>query len=267
MKRDGSKGMSRDAELEYLRERVKELESVSLELRKSGEEVLRVKESLAKAQEVAHLGNWDWDIINNTLYWSDEIYRIFGLKPQEFGATYETFLEAVHPDDRDMVTTGVNKALEENVEYSLDHRVVLSDGTVRWVHEQAVVSLSEDNCPISMVGTVQDITVQYEAEEKVRFLSTLPEENPNPVFRVDLSGVLIFANPSSFSVLKGKEFKVGKKVDKKWLDLVNEAYKSGIVKTVESKLGDKYFLFYVTPVEGGGYVNIYGLDVTSRKLA
>ncbi|MCK5237034.1 MAG: EAL domain-containing protein, partial [Deltaproteobacteria bacterium] len=49
--------------------------------------------------------------------------------------------------------------------------------------------------------------------------------------------------------------------------LVNEAYKSGIVKTVESKLGDKYFLFYVTPVEGGGYVNIYGLDVTSRKLA
>ncbi|MBI5344884.1 MAG: PAS domain-containing protein, partial [Deltaproteobacteria bacterium] len=66
---------------------------------------------LAEAQRIAHLGNWDWDIANNTLWWSDEIYRIFGLKPRQFGATYEAFRDSVHPDDRDFVKQEVFDAL------------------------------------------------------------------------------------------------------------------------------------------------------------
>ena len=60
---------------------------------------------------MAHLGNWDRNIITNELHWSDEIYRIFGFKPKEFGVTYDAFLSYIHPDDRDYVDNAVKKAL------------------------------------------------------------------------------------------------------------------------------------------------------------
>ncbi|NVM02077.1 MAG: GAF domain-containing protein [Candidatus Helarchaeota archaeon] len=116
------------------------------------------KETLLEAQKIAHIGNWNWNIITNELAWSDEIYRIFGLAPQEFGATYEAFLNSVHPDDREFVTKSVNKALNNKKPYSIDHRIVLPDGTHRIVHELAEVTFNKDDKPIRMLGTVQDIT-------------------------------------------------------------------------------------------------------------
>ena len=81
-----------------------------IEERKAAVDALRrVRDSLAEAQRIAHIGNWDWDIVDNKLYWSDEIYRIFGLKPQEFGATYEAFLRSVHPEDREQVERAVDR--------------------------------------------------------------------------------------------------------------------------------------------------------------
>ena len=135
--------------------------------RKRTEEALRKSEaSLVEAQRIAHLGNWDWDITNNELRWSDEIYRIFGLAPQQFGATYEAFLNSVHPDDRELVTESVNEALYESKPYSVDHRIVLPDGSERVVHEQAEVLRDESGRAIRMVGTIQDITERKRVEEE-----------------------------------------------------------------------------------------------------
>ncbi|MFQ5545875.1 MAG: PAS domain S-box protein, partial [Acidiferrobacterales bacterium] len=135
--------------------------------RKLANDALRKSEaSLALAQRIAHLGNWDWDIVKNELYWSDEIYRIFGLKPREFGATYEAFLDCVHPDDREFVEQSVNDVLYENKPYSIEHRIVLPDGTERIVQEQAEATFNEAGEAIRMVGTVQDITEHKHAEEE-----------------------------------------------------------------------------------------------------
>lgn len=123
--------------------------------------------SLAEAQRIAHIGNWEWNIATNELVWSDEVYRVFGLKPQEFGATYEAFLKTVHPDDREFVTQSVDEALKENRPYSIDHRMVLPDGTERFVHEQAKVFLDDSGKSVRMIGTVQDITERKEAEYKI----------------------------------------------------------------------------------------------------
>jgi PAS domain S-box-containing protein len=155
--------------------------------RKKIEEELEIKkQSLAEAQRIAHLGNWDWNIVTNELYWSDEIYRIFGLTPQEFGATYEAFLDTVHPEDRQLVESSVDAALKEDKPYSIDHRIVLPDGLERIVHEQAEVIRDEAGQAIQMTGTVHDITERKKAEEDRRQL----REELTHVSRVTTIGTL-----------------------------------------------------------------------------
>ncbi|MFZ5906669.1 MAG: PAS domain S-box protein [Nitrospirota bacterium] len=136
--------------------------------RKKAQEALRASEErLAEAQKIAHLGNWDWDIRTNELYWSEEIYSIFGLTPGQFASTYDAFLSSVHPDDRQLVNSSVNEALY-GAPYSIDHRIVLPDGSIRHVHEQAKVLFGESGEPVRMIGTVQDITVRKEAEKALQ---------------------------------------------------------------------------------------------------
>jgi PAS domain S-box-containing protein len=154
--------------------------------RKEMECLLRKSQSnLAEAQRLARLGSWEWNIETNDLFWSDEIYRIFGLTPGEFGANYEAFLDAVHPDDREYVTTSVDEALKNNREYNIEHRVVKKGGEMRIVNERAEVTFNDNGKAIRMIGTVQDITEQKEAEEALRnaleevekLKSRLQEEN------------------------------------------------------------------------------------------
>ncbi|SDL40531.1 PAS domain S-box-containing protein [Maridesulfovibrio ferrireducens] len=127
------------------------------------EHLLLVKEltegevRLSEAQRLAHLGCWEWDIVKGTLWWSDEVYRIFGLQPDQLKMTYELFLQAVHPDDRQYVQSSIDLALVENNPYSIEHRIVLPDGKIKTVHERGKVT-RDDETPVYMMGTVQDIS-------------------------------------------------------------------------------------------------------------
>ena len=135
-------------------------------------QALRVSEErLSQAQAIASIGNWEWNIITNELHWSSEIYRIFGYKQEEFTANFDTFMESVHREDRGIVDRAIREALDQNKPYSIDHRIVLPDGKVRVVHEQALVDIDQEGKPHSMHGTVQDITERVEAEEKIRELA------------------------------------------------------------------------------------------------
>jgi two-component system, cell cycle sensor histidine kinase and response regulator CckA len=142
------------AQEERIAERTREL----AELKHAEEALRRSESSLREAQRIAHLGNWDWNVVTNELRWSNEIYQIFGLTPREFRATYEAFLERVHPEDREMVQQAVRQSLEAGKLYSLDHRVLRPDGEIRIVHEQAELLRDDTGNVIGMVGTVQDIT-------------------------------------------------------------------------------------------------------------
>jgi PAS domain S-box-containing protein/putative nucleotidyltransferase with HDIG domain len=133
--------------------------------------VQRSEASLAAAQQIAHLGNWDWNILTGELIWSDEIYRIFGLTPQQFGATYEAFLDSVHPEDRDHVVRAVNMAVAGEKDYELDHRIFRPDGSERIVHEIGDVRFDKAGEPQRMIGTVQDVTELRQAEKETRRLN------------------------------------------------------------------------------------------------
>ena len=143
---------------------------------KAGEALRRSEASLANAQRIAHIGSWDWNIVTNELRWSDEIYRIFGVAPQEFGATYDAFIGFVHPDDRELVAKAVDETLSGKKAYSIDHRIVLRDGAEKIVHEQGEVIFDESGRAVEMSGTVQDITGRKRAEEEVRKLNTELEQ-------------------------------------------------------------------------------------------
>ncbi|MCX6074320.1 MAG: diguanylate cyclase [Campylobacterales bacterium] len=167
-------------------------------LRNREDELARISESLNRAQKIAHLGNWEWDIKRNALWWSDEIYRIFGLKPQEFKATYDEFLDRVYPDDRETVQEAVTYALTHNTPYHVIHRIITVDESVRYVLEEGELQNDDFGNPLKMLGVVHDITEQIhtqeilsESESKYRHLV---ENSMIGVYRADLSGNILYAN-------------------------------------------------------------------------
>jgi PAS domain S-box-containing protein len=144
------------------------LTTEDISARKESEVALkRSEETLIRAQSIAKLGNWDWDILTGELLWSDEIFRIFGLAPHQFEATYEAFLEHVHPDDRNTVTSAVDASVKDGRPYELEHRVVQPSGEERNVREQGVVYYDDEGKPVRMIGIIQDITESKKAESEL----------------------------------------------------------------------------------------------------
>jgi len=145
--------------------------------RKQAEEALKESEaSLAKAQQIAHLGNWDWWIQTEELRWSAEIYRIFGLTPQTDEATSAAFDQALHPDDREAIKGAIDHALAGEQSYNIDHRIIRPTGEIRIVHEQAEVIFDETGTLVRMIGTVQDITERKQLEARLAAIYQLGQE-------------------------------------------------------------------------------------------
>ncbi|MBI3803020.1 MAG: PAS domain S-box protein [Nitrospirae bacterium] len=137
--------------------------------RKQGEERLKKSEAqLAAAQEIAHSGSWDWDFSTGQITWSDELYRIYGLKPREIGITYELFLEYSHPDDVERIKQVVGKIRQDRQPFSYDYRIVRPDGMIRIIHSRGEVVCNAAGTPIQMIGMVQDVTEQRQAEEALQ---------------------------------------------------------------------------------------------------
>ncbi len=137
---------------------------------------------LLEAQQLAHIGSWEWEVKENRIQWSDELFRIFGLDPQEFETDYESYLRYTHPEDKEKVNRVVNQALKDHQPYNFLHRVVHPDDQVRIVSATGQVFTDNSGNINRMSGTVQDITEQkrYETELKEseeRFLKIF-DNNP-----------------------------------------------------------------------------------------
>ncbi|MCW9057866.1 MAG: response regulator [Gammaproteobacteria bacterium] len=126
---------------------------------KQSEVALRASEErLRRSQIYANIGTWDWNIQTGELYWSERIGPLFGYPEGDLETSYENFLNAVHPDDRQAVLDAVQDCIEKGAEYKLEHRCVWPDGTVRWLLEKGDVVRDPQGKPLHMLGVVQDIT-------------------------------------------------------------------------------------------------------------
>lgn len=168
---------------------------VDITSRIEAEAALRKSEArLAGAQRIAKLGNWSWDIATGRLEWSEEIYRIFGVDSAETQPTYEMFQESVHPGDRQAVANAVEEALEGGKPYSIEHRIILPDGSERHVHERGEVQRDEFGNPSGMVGTVQDVTEIKSYERHIELSTSVFENIAEGVIVTDTEGTIQFVN-------------------------------------------------------------------------
>ena len=169
--------------------------------RKQAEQELREGEAkLAEAQQLAHIGSWQWEIVADELTWSAELYRIFGLDPKSFGASYDAFLESVAPEDREFVNRTLAKALIEHDPFEFHHRVVRADGTTRIVHCRGEVVTGENGDPVELRGTAQDVTESREAEEALAESEAryrlMANNSTDVIATSDRTGVLTYVSPS-----------------------------------------------------------------------
>ncbi len=194
------------------------------------------EQRLKEAQRIAHMGNWDLYIDTDELFWSDETYRIFDCEPQEFKATYEAFLEFVHPDDREMVNSAYLKSLQTKTGYEIEHRVLTKTNQIKFVREKCSTTFNEQGKPLSSFGIVIDITEQKKAEQELVVAKEKAEEsdrlksaflaNMSHEIRTPMNGIIGFADLLKKPGLKGETqqayIEIIEKSGKRMLNIIND---------------------------------------------
>lgn len=124
-------------------------------------------ELLKRAQQIGKIGHWHFNVKDNTLIWSNEIYRIFALQPNEFKATYKTFLNMVHKDDREVVNQTYASILKTKESYEFVYRIQDQNDNIKYVREKCQTEFDPEGKPIYSLGTIQDITELKKAEDEL----------------------------------------------------------------------------------------------------
>jgi PAS domain S-box-containing protein len=150
--------------------------TTDIEDRKRAEEALQLvssdlqdsKAKLEEAQRIAHVGYWEWDLTSNRVIWSDETYRIYGLRPQEYPIDIAVVRKMIHPEDLELVFRVAEEGVRGGVRTDVEHRIIRPSGEQRTVHSQGDVKKDASGRPCQMFGTVQDITDRKRAEEALQ---------------------------------------------------------------------------------------------------
>jgi diguanylate cyclase (GGDEF)-like protein/PAS domain S-box-containing protein len=141
---------------------------VDVRLLRAAEARIRASETaLKEAQQLAQLGSWSWDLTSGEVTWSQELYRILGLPPEERNASFEMFRRLLHPDDRQRVLELVERARTAGTGFECEHRVVRPDGAVRVLQARGEVHVDGAGRAATMVGTAQDVTQRKQLEEQL----------------------------------------------------------------------------------------------------
>lgn len=162
----------------------------------------RQKDDLKKAQKLASLGHWELNLVKNELYWSDEVYRIFGLTPQEFDATYEAFLKYVHPDDQDLLINAYAESIKNKSQYHILHRVITEQGVIKYVEEDCTHEVDSDGNVVRSIGTVHDVTQRVENEKSLELASSVFKYSSDAIVITDRENTIVTVN-KAFENLTG----------------------------------------------------------------
>ncbi len=189
--------------LEFEGRRAEIVLAVDVTEQQAAEAALRKQtDQLVKAQRIAHLGSWELDIPANVLTWSDEVFRIFGIPPEESAGTYEAFLARVHPDDRATMASAQARVLAGLGPLEVEHRIIHPDGSIRHVVERGELVRDDQGVASALSGTIQDITERKQTEVELmeseeRFRSLLQSVPSVAIQGYALDGAVQYWNEAS----------------------------------------------------------------------
>ncbi|MCP4580789.1 MAG: PAS domain S-box protein [candidate division Zixibacteria bacterium] len=259
--------------------------------RKQAQKALLNSEAhLNLAQEVAHIGSWDWNLETNMHYWSDEIYPIYGLETHEHDATLEIIWDLIHPDDNDFVGKTVEAAREQGTPYNIEYRIILPNGKIRFLNGIGRPVRDKTGKVIRLYGTSQDITKRKQAEEALReseVKHSIVIEHSNEMFYIhDAQRQVSYVSPQCLQIFgySPEEMKVkwtslltDHPMNQQCFELTDKALKTGKKQKIYSievkrKDGEKILIEVDESPLNDGNGKIIGLtgavrDVTERKQA
>jgi diguanylate cyclase (GGDEF)-like protein/PAS domain S-box-containing protein len=148
------------------------------------------------SQQVGGIGTWEWNIKTNDLLWSEQVPRLLGYLTSKLDTTYENFLNAIHPDDREQVVTAINNCIEFGAEYNIDHRVIWPDGHICWLNEKGNIIRDNNGDAVSMLGVVIDITERKLNAEKLLLSSRVFSDTHEGITITDSNKLIVDVNPA-----------------------------------------------------------------------
>ncbi|MBA3946331.1 MAG: PAS domain S-box protein [Herpetosiphonaceae bacterium] len=252
------------------------------------DDLRRSEARLVEAQRVARLGSWARDLTTGRITWSDELYHVFGVTPQAFGATLEAFLAFVHPDDRPLLEAMLAGIVVDHQPFHIDYRIVRQDGEVRVMSERGELVLNDQGRAQYLVGTTQDITERAHAEEALRLRDQAIAATTNGIILTDATAPdnpIIIVNPAFLQITGYSErdilgrncrFLQGPATDPATVALLRSAISQEQPVTVEilnyHKDGTTFWnALSIAPMHDvwGRLTNFVGIqqDITARKQA
>jgi len=229
----------------------------------------KAEERLRRALDAACEGIWDWDMGSGEAFISPYCYEMLGYEPEEMPAHHRSLLRLLHPDDSETVKQLLNEYLtckREQGESAL--RILSKTGEYRWIRLKGkIIERDSGGLPLRMTGTAVDVTDQKQAEILIESLSRFPDESPSPILRVANDGSITYANRASDPWLTAWKCQTGSVLPDHLRALVLDSLASGSKTQTEIAVGDMTFSLEIMPFRGGRYADIYGLDISRRKLS
>lgn len=170
---------------------------------KKAEEALRESEAkLKEAQKIAQIGHWELNFVTNKLTWSEEVYNIYEVDPEQFETSFDAIFNLLLPKDKEKIDREHAEAVVKKSGLDDIHRFSFPDGRTKYVHETSRNFYDEEGKLARTVGTVQDLTSRWLTEERLRQLSLVVEQSPVSVIITDANGSITYVNPK-FTELTG----------------------------------------------------------------
>ncbi|MBD2362183.1 PAS domain-containing protein [Anabaena minutissima FACHB-250] len=203
--------------------------------RKQAEVALRESEQrLQIALSASSTGIWDWNLKTNEVIWSESMFPLFDVNPDKFEGKFESFLNFVHPEDREFVAHSMTRAIDEQAICDIEFRVVWADGTVHWANGKGKVFYDKNSQPLRMIGAHQDITARKQAEQIMREQAALIDIATDAIFVRDLEKRILFWSRGAENLYgwTAKE-SLGKKADELFCRGLSSQLAIGMQETIE----------------------------------
>ena len=264
MPRKSSKGKRQTPESKPKR-LVKRRASSPAASRKASIKKIATEKRLSLALEAARMGIWDYDLATNTIQWSEHVHKLLGLKKDDFDGTLETYMNLVHPDDREHVTKDLDRSLRYKKDYYSEHRVVWPSGLIKWVESIGKVSFDSHGKLLRITGTIQDITnkkeIELDREDWKQRFELISTSAGIVIYDYDIASGNIIWSGNSVHVLGYQPKELGN-IDR-WVELIHPEDRDGalsLLQEAETEM-NTYDVYYRFSKKNGAYCYMHDRGV------